>query len=358
MGVVGVRSFIIIPRSRRADDSSIIFISIIVFLEGGFMNRLLRAYVTLLVLLAANLCRADVFGSGTNSFEIEFVTIGQSGNPADTTGDPNPAGAVPYGYRIGKYEVPEDAVRKANAQSALDGQPLGVTLDTRGPKKPATSLSWFEVAKFVNWLNTNSGATPAYKFVDVIGPRGGVIGTTFALWEPGDAGYDPANRFRNRLAAYVLPSADEWYKAAFYDPASGTYFDYPTGSNIPPVPVASGTAPGTAVVMQGLAAGPADIAHAGGLSPYGTMAQGGNAWEWEETELDLLNDNSAAYRGGRGGGWDSFPSNLSATIRNGGLPGTPPTGAGFRVANVIPEPGTALLLWTTAPVLIRVRRRR
>ena len=36
---------------------------------------------------------ADVFGSGTNSFDIEFVTIGSPGNPPDTTGNPNPAGS-------------------------------------------------------------------------------------------------------------------------------------------------------------------------------------------------------------------------------------------------------------------------
>lgn len=32
---------------------------------------------------------ADMFGSGANSFEIEFVTIGQPGNPPDA--NPNPA---------------------------------------------------------------------------------------------------------------------------------------------------------------------------------------------------------------------------------------------------------------------------
>jgi hypothetical protein len=35
---------------------------------------------------------ADTFGSGASSFEIEFVTIGNPGNPPDA--NPNPAGAV------------------------------------------------------------------------------------------------------------------------------------------------------------------------------------------------------------------------------------------------------------------------
>ena len=86
---------------------------------------------------------ADVFGSGTNSFEIEFVTIGDPGNPADTTGDPNPGGSVAYTYRIGKYEISEDMIDKANALGGLD-----ITKDTRGPNKPATRVSWFEAAYF------------------------------------------------------------------------------------------------------------------------------------------------------------------------------------------------------------------
>jgi hypothetical protein len=39
---------------------------------------------------------ADTFGTGDNSFDIEFVTIGDPGNPPDTTGIPNPAGSVDY----------------------------------------------------------------------------------------------------------------------------------------------------------------------------------------------------------------------------------------------------------------------
>jgi sulfatase modifying factor 1 len=256
------------------------------------MKRILGTCLVLLLSIAAHRCYADTFGSGPNSFQIDFVTIGDPGNPPDTTGDPNPAGSVPYVYRIGKYEIPEDAVRKANAQSALDGQPLGITLDSRGPDKPATSLSWFEAAQFVNWLNTSTGHTPAYKF-DGAGD--------FQLWEPGDPGYDASNLFRNKLAKYVLPSDDEWYKAAYYDPVAGHYWDYPTGSDDPPIPVEFGTAPGTAVWNQ--PGGPADVMLAGGASPYGTVGQAGNVVEYEETEGDLVNDSPGAQRGERGASW-------------------------------------------------------
>jgi formylglycine-generating enzyme required for sulfatase activity len=236
--------------------------------------RRINYLVSILVVLVSQAfaCSAagDIFGSGANTFEIPFVTIGNPGNPADTTDVPNPTGSVPYSYRIGKYEVPEEAVRKANALSAEAGDPLELTLDARGPNKPATSLSWFEAARFVNWLNTSTGHTPAYKFDDA---------GNFQLWEPGDAGYNPANLFRDSLARYFLPSADEWYKAAFYDPAMGGYWDYPTGSNDPPTSVPFGTAPGTAVWNRPFEQGPADVNLAGGLSPYGTMGQAGNVGE-------------------------------------------------------------------------------
>jgi hypothetical protein len=282
----------------------------------------------MLMLLLAKPCWADTFGSGANSFEIQFVTIGQPGSPPDTTGDPNPAGAVPYSYRIGKYEIPEDAVRKANAQSALEGKPLRITLDSRGPNKPATSLSWFEAAQFVNWLNTSTASAPAYKF-DALG--------AFQLWQPGDAGFNPANPFRNTQARYVLPSVDEWYKAAFFDPVRDQYFDFPNGSNTAPTPVASGTDPNTAVWNQ--ETGPADVFLAGGPSPFGTVAQAGNVWEWEETEFDLANNSPEAIRGVRGSDAVLTLTDfaLSSSFRNSSLPWRSLSNVGLRVA-IVPEP--------------------
>ena len=319
---------------------------------------------------------ADVFGGGANSFEIEFVsvpvvgehevpnvdengvrichrcTIAIPGNPPDRSGAPSPAGSVPYEYRIGKYEISEQMIDKANA---LGG--LGITKDTRGPDKPATNIDWFEAARFVNWLNTSTGHTPAYKFVEVPSPRPSIPPSLeFALWEPSDAGYNPNNLFRNSRAIYFLPSMNEWYKAAFYDPASGTYFDYPTGSNIPPIAVASGTAPGTAVFNQDLAAGPADIMQAGGLSPYGTMAQGGNVNEWLETKSDLLNDDPSGLRGRRGASWSALSFSLSASITRTGLGGS--GGTGFRIASVIPEPRAAILSLIASHAMLGLRIRR
>ena len=228
--------------------------------------------------MATRLSWADTFGNGANSFNIEFVTIGNPGNPPDMGGVPIQAGSVPYVYQMGKYEISEQMIDDANA---LGG--LGITKDTRGPNKPATSISWFEAAKFVNWLNTSSGYSPAYKF-DAAG--------NFQPWQPSDPGYVPGSMFRNSLAKYVLPSVDEWYKAAYYDPTAGAYNLYPTGSNTRRRQSQAALRQGTAVYRQ---ITPADITQAGGLSPYGTMAQGGNAYEWNETTLDVHSRSRKIY---------------------------------------------------------------
>ena len=199
-------------------------------------------------LFYASNAHADTFGSGANTFDIEFVPIGNPDNPGDTRGAPigfpNPAGKVEYAYRMGKYEISEDMINKANT---LGG--LGLTHDNRGANKPVTSISWLEAAKFVNWLNTSTGYVPAYK----------MNGSTFEPWQSGDTGYNPANPFRNSQAFYFLPSTDEWHKAAYYDPTAGVYYRYPTGSDTAPAAVASGTAANTAVYGQPISQGPADI---------------------------------------------------------------------------------------------------
>ena len=282
-----------------------------------------------LFLIAASLAQADSFGTGANLFNIEFVTIGDPGNVADTTGVPNPAGSVPHIYRIGKFEISEQMIDKANAAGGLD-----ITKFTRSPNKPASDITWYEAAKFVNWLNTSTGNSPAYKFDG---------GGNFQLWTPSDAGYNASNLYRNSLARYFLPSADEWYKAAYFDASAGGYHGYPTGSSSVPDGIDS---PGDiffdAVFLDVVAkAQPNDITDVGVLSPYGTAGQGGNIWEWEETDLDLVNDSVSSPRGLRGGSWVTTSNFMSSSSRS-----SPPhadASIGFRVASVVPEPSSLLL---------------
>ena len=94
------------------------------------------------------------FGSGANTFGIDFLNIGNAGNAADTT----TYGAVPYQYRMGKYEISQDAITKATASGMAN-----VTAGAWTSNQPAATISWYEAAAFVNWLNTSTGNTAAYR---------------------------------------------------------------------------------------------------------------------------------------------------------------------------------------------------
>ena len=294
------------------------------------------------------------FGSGGNTFDMEFKTIGNPNNAADSTGAPNPAGAVGYTYGIGKFEVSRDMINKFNASQSLQ-----ITLADmssyggNGANKPATSVSWNEAARFVNWLNTSTGNQAAYKFTT------SGVNDNIDLWTSGDAGYDVNNKYRNSLAKYVFPSYNEWYKAAYYNPTNSTYYDYANGSNTAPSAVASGNLNDTAVYRQSFGQGPADVNLAGGLSPYGVMGLGGNVYEWEESSGDLANSSGSSSRGYRGGFWDSFfSSNLSSSSRFVNVPSGEVNVIGFRVASLsssappppppppppaVPEPSTLVI---------------
>lgn len=279
---------------------------------------------------------ADAFyrEDGKLLFEMEFVTIGDPGNPDDPEAARRPAGGVDYEYRIGKFEVSLGQVR-AGGFSGEDYLP-----QRRRPtsKTPIEGFSWEAMARFVNGMNTVAGHHPAYKFSIQPGELGYDVNAPLELWAPGDLGYDPENPYRNRLAYYFLPSYDEWYKAAFYDPVAEVYYDYPTGSDMPPAPVVSGTAPNTVVYGNpDPVTGSADIDQAGGLSPYGVMGMGGNVSEALETQLNSLNDDPAAHKMRIGGRYDSVPLEIIRSASVGQVPfGGGPT-VGFRVASV-PEP--------------------
>ena len=313
------------------------------------------------LMLIANQAHAGIvtFGSGANSFNMEFVTIGDAGNAADTTGSPNPAGAVSYEYQMGKYEVSEAMIDAYNAEFGTANS-LVITKDTRGADKPATSVSWNEAARFVNWLNTSQGFQAAYKFTT------GGVNDNIALWSSAEAWQlGGENLYRHKDAHYWLPSMDEWYKAAYYDPVNDVYYDYPTGSNTAPTAVASGTTAGTAVFNQTFAQGPADITQAGGLTPFGIMGLGGNVFEWEETSVDLNNSTGSSNRGVRGGHWYNNSIDLSSSNR---LDWVNPASKihyalGFRVASLsssaaVPEPCSLAIIGSFGLMSLAYRRRR
>lgn len=298
---------------------------------------------------AGLLFSSDTFGSGTNAFAIDFVGIGDTNNAADTTG----YGSVPYEYRISTYEISQSAITKAVAGGM---SPALMPLWTAS--QPAGNVNWYYAATFVNWLNTNSGYQAAYNLA-----YSGEANWSMTLWSSADAWtLGGTNLYRHKDAHYFLPSENEWYKAAYYNAGGVNYFLYPTASNTAPIAVVSGTNAGTAVYYTN---NPAAVNLAGGTSPYGTVGQGGNIWEWIETAYDGENTSSSENRVLRGGSYASSDFLMQSSERGFGDPITSAGTFGFRVASVsevpvVPEPGTWAIaaLLAGGAALVQWRRRK
>jgi len=295
---------------------------------------------------------ADTFGSVGSTFTIGFVPIGNAGNLNDTLinfhQEPN-YGAVPYNFNMSTFAISQDQYDMAKNSGAIG---LGRNVGAWEGSQPAATVTWYQTAAFVNYLNTSTGHVAAYQL--------DAESTTLTLWSSAQAWQAGGeNLYRNKDAYYFLPSENEYYKAAYYDPnkvGGAGYWKYATGSDAAPFPVASGTAAGTAVYFGGGAKAPAAVDQSGGLSPYGTRGQTGNVVEWLETAADGLNDSSSEDRVLRGAYWlhNTAPLNSSVHLVD------PPTLAaitiGFRVASV-PEPSCVVLMLGSGLIFLARRRR-
>ena len=292
--------------------------------------------------------RADTFGSGVNQFNIDFVNIGNAGNANDAGAGgglySSPYGGVSYNYRMGVTEAAQDWITKATN--------LGLTNVTAGAwtgNQPAANITWFQAAAFVNFLNTSTGHQAAYQL--------DAGATTLTLWNSAQAWQAGGeNLYRHKDAYYFLPSETEWYKAAFHknDGVTANYWDYATGSNAIPTAVNSGTSAGTAVFNR---ISPASVDLDGGLSPYGTRGQNGNIWEWSESAYDGSNNptETRVYRGG----WAQYgEQSMRSSGRDGSGPDYEGNDVGLRVASVVPEPTTYVMLAFSFGIFTTLRCRR
>ena len=297
------------------------------------------------VVLSGAIAEADTFGTGASVFSLDFVPVGNAGNGNDpVTG--GLYGGVAYDYRMGTHEISQGAINSAVASGLT-----GISASNWSQVKPTNTITWYQAAGFVNWLNTSTGHQPAYQL------NAGL--TEMTLWSSAEAWQAGGeNLYRNRNAYYFLPSENEWHKAAYHknDGVTANFWFYPTASNDTPTQVTSGTAAGTAVYGYSLGQGPASVYSAGGLSAYGTMAQGGNVWEWAESAYDGSNDSPSERRAGLGGPWLDPADYMQASSNWGNaLPSGTFSSVGFRVASV-PEPSSAVLM-IGAGVLGLARRR-
>jgi formylglycine-generating enzyme len=306
------------------------------------------------VSMAASMTMADTFGTGANQFTIDFVSISGATNP--TSGIPAGNGftftGVANDYRMGTYEITNDQWNKFTASLGVPvtgNQGYSYSSYSTGTNVPTDSISWFEAAQFVNWLNTSTGNQPAYKFTGTQGQSD----YAFAPWSSTDAGYDAGNPFRNTAAKYFLPTENEWVKAAYWNSTTLQLQTYATKPG-DMLFQGNGTNGGWNYYDNGYATNPSGpwAVGRGSQELNGTHDMMGNDREWMESPYD------GEYYGGdydtyssrawRGGCWYISSVDLASSFRviNYGPSHCPffeSPFVGFRVASV-PEPSTLVML--------------
>jgi len=298
---------------------------------------------------------------------IDWVPVANSNNAPDTATNCFAAncGSVDHDYYISKYEVTNaqyaeflnakadsDLLGLYNASMDSDATFGGITRSgvsgsyTYTAKagfenKPVTYVSFYDSLRFSNWLDNGQG-------------RGDTETGAYTLLGGTAAPSNGPTVTRNGGADIFLTSENEWYKAAYYDALSATYLDYPAGTNSVTGCVVPGSDTGNSANC-GNAVGALTNVGAYGLSdsPYGTYDQGGNVWEWNE---EIVFGSARELRGGE---WFLDASYLAASTPDGDdPPASEFVNVGFRVASLVPEPGTGLLGMTAVLVLAASRRRR
>jgi hypothetical protein len=324
--------------------------------EGIHVRTVHSSVVSVLSLLAIAL--------PAHSVSIDWVTIGAPGNACDL--QPQGCfGAVAYTFQISRYETTNtqyaeflNAVADADPNDLYNGS-MGITrtgssgsysyvADAGFESNPVNFVTYYDVLRFANWLHNG----------EVIGAQG--AGTTEdGAYTITQAGIDDNTITRNTGATVFLTSENEWYKAAYYDALSTSYFDYPAGSDAQTVCAAPNGAANQAN-CGGEAGGLTSVgAYTGSASPFGTFDQGGNVQEWNESVIfsPICID---CERGVRGGWYSGFATDLAALSQGGDVAIFGDDNLGFRLARLVPvpEPGTGALLAAGVLGLAGRRRRR
>ena len=304
------------------------------------------------VLLAVSAVHSEVV--------VETVTVANPGNAgefsgeaADGYGPQRICGAVGYVYNIGKFEVTAGQYTEfLNAVAAEDpywlyhphmwtsdfgckiertGSSGSYTYDVapESANRPVHFVSWGDAARFCNWLHNGQPTG----IQDLNTTEDGSYYLNGAFSDPELMGI-----VRKPGATWVIPSEDEWYKAAYHynDGATGNYYDYPMSVNSPPgndliEPDPGNNANFRIPPLDYTIGSPHWRTEVGEFenseSPYDTYDQGGNVTEWNETVIGL-------HRGVRGGSYGYDSDALLAANRYHENPMGEHHEIGFRVAKV------------------------
>jgi formylglycine-generating enzyme required for sulfatase activity len=284
---------------------------------------------------------------------MDWVTVGNAGSAADpTTG----LSSVGYEYRIGTYEVTNAQYAAfLNSVAASDPNELYSTQMSSNPRggitrsgsdgsytysvrpnmgdKPVNFVSWYDAARMANWMTNGQGSG---------GTDTGVY--TFT----GATSISTINRDLSIPNTVFIPTEDEWYKAAYHQPASqggdaDDYWLYATQSNsVPTIASATGIGdvanPGQNVVNYAFGAvwngqngNFTTAGSAGSTSFYGAFDMNGNILEWNETPF-------GSSRVLRGGSYNFSEFFLRSSSRFNVNPTVEDFNFGFRLASSVPRP--------------------
>ena len=274
------------------------------------------------------------------TFNTELIPtelISKTGNAADpTTG--NLYGAVAYAYRIGVTEVTNaqyavflNAVADTDThglyETTMSGSTGGITRSGAAgsytystvsgrENHPVNHVRYWSACRFANWLHngqpvgaqdSSTTESGAYELGGVTSPVNAAV-TRSANWQ------------------WALPNENEWYKAAYYQPAdlggdSDNYWQYGTSSNTLTTAQANfaNVIPNTRPVGS----------YAANFS--GVFDMSGNVAEWNESVV------GAMARGIRGGSYSAALANQASTFRASSTVSGPVSGlVGFRVVAAAP----------------------
>jgi sulfatase modifying factor 1 len=324
---------------------------------------------------------------------FDWATVGDPGNAADTlVMNKGPAadsttgyGSVGYTYQISKYDVTNsqyaqflnavdpggsNTLRVYNTKmSDANANPAGLAYTggidrnlaaASGAKysvkagqenAPAIWINWASGARFVNWLANGQGSGST---------ESGVYDMSVFTVSPFSFATPPT---RATGATIFLPSENEYYKAAYYDPTksgTGGYWQYGTRSDTPPSSVApagtsnsanigagtDGQSAGTLATTMATTGSTFDTtvnyltnvgAYASAKSYYGLFDVEGLVYNWTEGTRESSGNQLPIARGGS---WRYNEGATGAAYRNvySGAGATSYAWYGFRVASLSSAP--------------------
>ena len=221
-------------------------------------------------------------------------------------------------FLIGKSEVTNEeycvflnAVAKQSDPSGIHNVAMGAALNggilrtgavgayaytakTGMGNYPVVYVSWFDAARYVNWLANGSPTGAQDKTTTEDGAyalNGAVSGAGIAR--------NATNPNTKQKPKYWLLNESEWYTAAYLKPTELTtvaFWSYPTQSDTAPDLTLNNAK--NLANYGNIFDGPTEAGFFGeSPSPFGTLDQGGNVREWTESV------DSGKYRIIRGGSW-------------------------------------------------------